>query len=199
MTRGDAAKLVTLILATWKAQASRIAAEDAKAMVDAYHMALEDLPSEVAGRALKRLMATRQFLPTPAEIRAAADEVTRGPARPAAEAWGDVVRAIGRWGRNRPPGAEWAPGEVWSFEDELVARAVDALGWEELCSSENRIADRARFIEAYGEIQQADRVEAVTMTLPGAAAPARLRGTTTIAGALEGAKQNLLGDGGKKR
>lgn len=193
MTRGETAKLVAIVLATWPAQAGRVTNVDA--MIDAWHMALEDVPSKVASSALRRLQATAKFLPSPAEIRLAADEVSRGEALTPAEAWGDVVRAIGRWGMNRPPGEE----SGWNFNDLLTRRVVDSLGWEELCQSTNQVADRARFIEEYQRVLEKDRVDAVTSTLPGASVPKRLRGTATMAELMAAVTPRLLEEGKKRK
>jgi hypothetical protein len=191
VTRTEAAKLVTMVLATWKTQASRMdGVDDVSTMISAWHVALRDLDGDVAASALVRLQATSRFMPSPADLRAAADEISRGARRAPAEAWGDVRKAIGRWGRNRPP------GEKWNFEDPLVRRAVDALGWVELCESENAVADRARFIEVYRDVEEASRVEAVTATLPGAAAPKRIGGAASVEKLTAGIARKLaLGQG----
>jgi hypothetical protein len=192
MTRGESAKLVAIVLATWPTQAQRLDASVVAVMVDAWHTALEDLTSAIAARALKRLAATSKFIPSCAEIREAADVITRGERRPGGDAWGDVRKAIGRQGRNRPPGV------AWDFEDSIVRAAVDALGWTALCDSENAVADRARFVELYDRLAASDQVDAVTRTLPGAAAPARIGGTKAIRELVAAAPAKMLAEGKKK-
>jgi hypothetical protein len=57
-------------------------------------------------------------LPEPGQIRRIADEARNGRRRHGGDAWGDVLREIGRTGRYRSP----------SFADEVTARAVARLG-----------------------------------------------------------------------
>ena len=40
-------------------------------------------------------------------------------------------------------------GSVPEFSSPVIAKVVRSLGWNELCSSENEIADRARFLQAF--------------------------------------------------
>ncbi len=102
---------------------------------------LADLDSDYAIEAAKRIVVTAKWFPTIAEFRA---EVLRDSGdRCGTEAWGDVVSAIARYGRYREP----------EFIDPYVGGAVDRLGWQKLCDSENMISDRARFAELYERLQ----------------------------------------------
>jgi hypothetical protein len=169
----QAKKLVAILLAAYPT--ARVGADGAR-IADVYGRMLEDLDVEATTRAIKRIIRTSRFLPTVAEIRAAALEVADGAARAPGDAWGDVLRAIGRYGANRTPGVEFC------FADPLVARAVQSLGWRELCLSEVGYADRARFVELYAQLVESDRRERLTAGIPGASAP-QLRGGTTPIGA----------------
>lgn len=195
MTEGEAAKIVAVVLASWPERASWLGEKQVAPMIGTWAKALVDVPYDLADRALRRLQATSSKMPSPADVRAAADELVRGVARPPAEAWGDVLKRIGSKGRNRPP------GDGWDFADPLTRRAVDALGWLELCNSENVVADRARFLQVYENLVDADRVEAVTVSLPGAAAPRRVGGATSIGELMSGIKGALpeRTEGKKKR
>ena len=66
------------------------------------------------------------------------------------EAWGEVIQAIQRFGFYRSP----------VFDDPLIARAVDALGWKYLCSSENVVADRAHFAKVYEQFVEREKQDA---------------------------------------
>ena len=57
----------------------------------------------------------------------------------AAEAWEEVEQQICAAGIYKPP----------VFSSELVRRAARAIGWLQLCSSENPAADRAHFLRLY--------------------------------------------------
>jgi hypothetical protein len=127
----------------------------------AYETMLRDLDYETANAAVERLLATKpQFPPTVAEIREAALALTVGETRPGGSAWGDVVKAIRRYGYMRSPGTDFR------FADPLVAEAVSAMDWVELCSSENQVADRARFIELYDRLASTHRRSQLSESLP---------------------------------
>lgn len=133
--------------------------------VKAYERMLLDLDAKAASAALEHLMATSKYMPTIAEIRAAVAEMQRGPVKAGGEAWGDVLRAIGRFGYYRLP----------QFDDPVTAKCVDAFGWTNLCLSENQEADRARFIQLYDRLAAQERTETVTGALPAVKAMRQMR------------------------
>lgn len=146
MTRQEAAKLVAVIIASCPAQSSKLDRERQLGMVDAFETLLSDLTYEQASAALRVLLQTRSWMPSVADIRATVLELGRGPVRVGGDAWGAVMRAIKSEGAWREPGTDFV------FPDPVTMRCVQALGWRELCLSENQIADRARFIEMYDKL-----------------------------------------------
>lgn len=163
MTRPEAAKLVAVIMAACPAQSSKLDGGRASAMVDAYEALLGDLTYEQVNAAVRVLLQTRSWMPSVADIRTTVLELMRGPVRAGGDAWGTVLNAIKREGAYRTPGSDFM------FRDPVLARCVNALGWQELCLSENPTADRARFIELYDKLAQQDRKEATSPLLAAAA------------------------------
>lgn len=159
MTQTEIMKLVAMLVATYR-NTMRLDDRELVTMSAVYETMLADLDAEAATCAVKRLIASSKWMPTIAEIRSAVLEITEGPVRAAGDAWGDVREAIGTVGMNRYP----------RFADPVVARCVDALGWTELCLSENAVADRARFIELYAQLATSERRERVVAGIPGASA-----------------------------
>jgi len=147
----ETTELVKRILAAYPAQRSRMSAEDVQGMVAAYAEGLADLSIEVVIEAFRRVMRTARFIPTIAELRDAATTVVHGERKAGGEAWGDVQRLIRSHGARRPPD--------YAAVDPLVAAAIQAFGWRDLCLSEDQTADRARFIELYDKLVKADRLE----------------------------------------
>jgi hypothetical protein len=150
-------------------QAAYPGARWTEATADLYELMLADLDIGLASAALQRLIYTSKFLPSVAEIRAAAADVALGPQRSGLDAWGDVLKAI------RFVGSYGVP----TFEDPLVGRCVTTLGWRSLCLSDTpEGVDRARFAELYERLQSEERVRDVSepgRLLPGGRAePAQL-------------------------
>ena len=118
-----------------------------------YERMLADLDFETTERAVARLLGSSRFLPTIAEIRAAATELTIGPVRTGVEAYDELMQAVRAHGRCY--GGEPAP----EFADPIIARAVGVWGsWNDLCSSpSDDPGGRARFIELYDELAKRGR------------------------------------------
>lgn len=146
MNRQEAARLVAVILAACPAQSSKLDSQRQLGMVDAFEALLGDMSYEQANAAVAVLLQTRPYMPAVADIRATALELTRGPVAPGGEQWGSVLRAMNEQGAYRQPGTDFV------FHDAITARCVQALGWRELCLSENTVADRARFVELYDKL-----------------------------------------------
>lgn len=155
MTKPETYKLVRVMLAT-TGQAARHDKQALEAMVVAYHALLADLEYVRCNAAVRALLAVdSRWVPPVSEIRRVVLELERGPVRPGGEAWGDVLKAIGRYGGHRAPGVDF------EFDDPEVARCVKALGWSNICNSDmdGQRADRARFIELYGAKAAQERRE----------------------------------------
>lgn len=117
MNTTESQKVVGMLLAAFPA------ARITEPTVRLYERMLGDLDFELATNAVTRLVCTSKFMPTIAEIREAAADLSVGPARSGLEAWGDVMLAIRRVGHYGVP----------KFEDPLVAECVRIMGWRYLC------------------------------------------------------------------
>lgn len=126
------------LLAVFKAMYPTHPVPNPEAMVTAYQMALDDLPAEAVTVAAREWMRTGVFFPKPAELRSIIAE--RGLSLPSPEeAWSEVmsqIRAVGSYGN-----------PSWSCL--AVRQAVDALGWRNICASEEIGIERAHFYRTY--------------------------------------------------
>lgn len=103
---------------------------------------LEYGPCEVA---VKKLIATREFPPKISEIRSMYVQVV-GERLPApGEAWELAAKAVQKYG---PYQAEAGMASL----PEIVRKAVESIGYMQLCTSDNITADRAHFFRVYGEL-----------------------------------------------
>lgn len=109
-----------------------------------YTAALRDIPLNVLEAAVEQCILESEFFPTLAKLRAKACELTTPRRKIGTEAYGVLQNEISRTGFYRQP----------QFSCPLIAQAVNALGWQNLCSSENLVADRARFIQVYEQLLQ---------------------------------------------
>ncbi len=147
-------KLVAVLVAAYPN--SKISEES----VGVYVRMLADLDYPAANAAVEQLLASSKWMPTVSEIRERVVSLHRGEILVGGEAWGLVLKAIGRYGRYRVPGVDF------KFDDPTTAECVSALNWRELCDSENPQADRARFVELYDRLAARNRRAELTDGLP---------------------------------
>lgn len=185
MNNAEAARIVAVVIAACPSQGSKLDREQVRAMINVYESLLDDLTYEQVNRAVRVLLQTRTWMPSIADIRATALEIDRGPATAGGEAWGEVLRCIGRYGSYRRPGTDF------EFHDPVTAQCVSALAWSNLCLSENAVADRARFIELYGQLGERSRRHRLAPGLTQPKQPAIEDGTGR--GVLESLSARLAG------
>ena len=113
--------------------------------ITVYGEMLADLDPYLLEQAAKAHLVTGKFFPTIAELRErVAGLVERACKTPGgAEAWGEVTDKIRTYGNTL------YGGNVPEFSSPIVTKVVGYFGWNELCLSENSVADRARFLQAY--------------------------------------------------
>lgn len=160
MTEAEAQKLVTVLVTAFPNTMVRLTTDQQQQTMSVYRRMLGDLDYACANAAVERLLATSRFMPTVAEIRDVVQSLTVGEQIPGGEAWGHVVKAIAAQGAYRVPGTDFV------FRDPVTVQVVGALGWVNLCQSENQPADRARFIELYDKLAARDRRLQLSEGLP---------------------------------
>lgn len=69
-----------------------------------------------------------------------------------AEAWGEVLEQVGRTGSYGVP----------EFSTELIKKAVQCVGWRDICLSENIGVERAHFLRAYDRLIERENFNALT-------------------------------------
>lgn len=103
---------------------------------------LGDIDYGVCRNAAMQLMATSKFFPTAAEIRQVATESFTMNVMDVDEAWGTVIRAIRTYGY-------MGESEALDSFPEPCKSVVRNIGWQNLCQSENIMAERAFFRDNY--------------------------------------------------
>ena len=117
---------------------------DAEAIQIWYEL-LKDLDYATANIAIQKHMVSSKYPPTIADIREQATEVSYGQAPLWSDGWEQVLRAMRLYGSYRLQ-------EALDSMDDLTRKAVERLGFKELCMSENIAVDRANFRMVFEQI-----------------------------------------------
>lgn len=123
-------------------------------MVDLWHELLGDIDFNLAKAAVKKLLLESPYPPTIADIRRQAMEIATPPKDriDAAEAWGEVERAIRLYGHYRE-------SEALASMSPRVAKVVKYLGWQEICLSEEPGVVRGQFLKMYAQVAEREQKE----------------------------------------
>lgn len=119
--------------------------------MDVWFALLHDLDYQILSKALQKHMLTNKFKPTVAELREIYADLICPVISDWSKGWEQVSKAIGHYGMYRTE-------EAMESFDEVTKEAVKRLGFQNICLSENIVADRARFAEIYQAIQQRKRI-----------------------------------------
>ena len=120
--------------------------------LDVWYALLHDLDYQILSKVLQQYMLTNKFKPTVAELREIYTELVSPTISDWSKGWEQVSKAIGHCGMYQGKAA------MESF-DEITREVVKRLGFQNICLSENIVADRARFAEIYQAIKKRKRTE----------------------------------------
>jgi hypothetical protein len=107
--------------------------------IELYSKFLSDMPYELGQAVVLKLISENKWFPSISEIREAVIKIMPNEIPSTEEAWLEVVNQI------RSEGSYGSP----TFTSNLIYKAVQAIGWRELCLSDNPVADRAHFFKIY--------------------------------------------------
>ena len=142
ISKAETAKLLTVMAAMYP----KFEVTDIK--VALWHDMIGDLPYKLAQAALKKVMITSHFPPTVAELRKAAVDIMQSgkEAMDAGKAWGEVQRAISKWGY-------YEPQKALDMLSPLTREAAEQISWREICSCENPGVVRGQFMKMYDSLK----------------------------------------------
>ena len=131
-------------------------AETTETQMSVYKKMLADVPTDLLEAAILQIVAESKWFPKVAEIREKAHELHRTAAGidSPEEAWETVQRAI----RTIGPAKAYYNGRP-RFRNELIARAIDAVGWKEILTTEKAGVTRAHFLKVYQSLLERDEQE----------------------------------------
>ena len=131
--------------------------------IHVYDELLADLKYEHVLDAVKRILLTSDWVPTPAQIRRTVFEVQGCLAPSKGAAWEEVMRKARAGSRNITP----------TFSHPSISAAVKTFGWYEVCSSINPDTLRSQFWKVYGDLVVEFDRDVILSTSPAIAAPTR--------------------------
>jgi hypothetical protein len=116
---------------------------------------LKDLEYPVLQTAVRKHMLLSEFPPTIADLRKLAVEIKNPSLQlTAAEAWGEVQKAIRYFG--------WYRGEEALASMSDGARKISQyIGWQNICEAENLDVLRGQFFKMYGQVDVREKTEAL--------------------------------------
>ncbi len=124
--------------------------------IKSYAILLSDIPVDTLKAAAIQCARTKTFFPSVSELVSAAYDFIDDDTTPE-EAWGIVVKHMSR------PMTTYHAGKKLKLKplSDRIERAVTAIGgWPVLRASENYVADRARFIDAYRGLKEREKRQA---------------------------------------
>jgi len=110
--------------------------------MELWYQELQDIPQNVAMAMLRKWVDTQKWPPTISEIRTMCKEISEGELPQWADAWQEVVRAIGRYGY-------MSEEEALDSMSPATQDAVLKIGWRAICMSENPDIIRAQFRQVF--------------------------------------------------
>lgn len=146
MTKAEVAMILTVLAAVYP----KFEVDDLKVQV--WHEMLGDLDYATANMAVKKLILENTFPPSIAEVRKAAAEIMNPDVMTAAEAWGEVERAVRAYGY-------YQETEALASLPPRVAKVVRLIGWREICLNEEPGVVRGQFLKMYAQVAEREQKE----------------------------------------
>lgn len=129
-----------------------------KEALELWYRQLMDIQYTIAEAFLQKWVATEKWAPTIAEIRGGCSGILNGEIPDWGGEWERVLKLIGRYGYMQEERALAAMPP-------LTRRAVEMMGWQRICTSDNEVSERANFRNNYEALA---RMEAESRQLPAA-------------------------------
>jgi len=149
MVKSDMMKILAVLTQMYP----KFEVNDIKAQI--FFELLGDLEYNMLQTAVKKHMLLSEFPPTIAELRKLSVEITNPSMQvTAAEAWGEVERAIRNHGM-------WDIQKALESMSEQTRKIVKFMGFESICMSENIEVTRGQFLKMYGQVETREKTEAL--------------------------------------
>ena len=124
-------------------------------LVNSWFEAFQDIPANVMAQVFQKHLMTQEYAPTVKRLREAALEIMSPISVISGEsAWAIAAKKVSNFGRyNKPEGMEYLRANY-----PIIAKAVDAIGYENICNAPNDGGYVKRgFVNYYNEIDAPER------------------------------------------
>lgn len=146
MTVQETAKIINALKIAYPRYAEQIQ-ENKQGMISLFAFMFKDVPYEVVNCAFQKFILESPYPPTVHDIYKQVVSLAKPDILDEDEAWYEVARAIRIYGYYRPE-------EAFDSMSEVVRDVVKAIGWSEICLSENIELVREQFIKFYAIAKQ---------------------------------------------
>lgn len=146
MTSNEVTKLLAMIAASYPSYTKQIK-QNIEGMVTVWSAFLTDIPFDLAVEVLTRVISKSPYPPTLYDFKREIIELLEENSLDAVEAWGQVMSAVRFYGVYRAD-------EALESLDETTRKVVEAIGWNEICLTENIDTVRAHFIKLYDQYRE---------------------------------------------
>lgn len=127
--------------------------KDIKSAIELWSTMFSDDALEVVKAAIYKLISEFTFPPTIADVKKRLLQITFPESKKTAvDGYAELMEAMRKYGHYNTQKA------MDSF-DPVLKKVVKSIGWETLCMSENKMADRAHFIKLYDVVKKQDNEE----------------------------------------
>lgn len=158
MNREETVKLFLMIKGNYPYYYRDIDDVTAKMTIGMWHSALNDTPATVVFSVAQKYMLQNSLPPTISKLREMVVKVQNPEAlMTSEEAWEKVILAVKRYGY-------YQQSEAFATLSEPIRRAVKAIGWAQICKSENIGIERSNFMKMFNVMDEQNREEALLPT-----------------------------------
>lgn len=162
LTRSETSKIIAVLKTEYPRSYQGLSADELRNKILLWSELLEDLSYSDVNIAIRRWMATEKWPPTISDIRSLVVQSTETEAdHEWVDAWGEVERAIRNFGFYREL-------EALNSMSPVTRTCVQAIGWKNICNSEEIGVERGHFRSMYeskaGSVRKAKQIQPALRT-----------------------------------
>lgn len=148
MKKEEMIKAVSMIVANYP----NLQSKNTAIIVELWYSIFKDVSWELFQKAILNIIATDAYPPNAARIKNELLDLTRPKLPEAIEAWAEVERAVQEFGA-------WKEEEGLNSLSPITRKVAVAIGWRNICLSENIDVVRGQFLRVYDILKHRAEVD----------------------------------------